>query len=257
MWSFKSATDLYEFKKVRISITLAVNSLMCPIMYSLNQPQPVSHYLQTPHRSSHFRSPTDKSASSPFWAASSRESMTSPWRPSSRCNRPALRCTKLRIWSLGDALPWNESWKFQAQMVAYLGGGATPFGTSPGRSFCTLHCLASRVRSLAFVLRCLIIVFVVLNIVTNRVVRLLGKDEVVRFLNFGIYQGAPAKKGLTTMVCNIRLYYLLTRHDLVHRPWLLPRILSLLTRGNEIQPCFVRGTNAPGSTCSHVPNPSK
>ena len=43
--------------------------------------------------------------------------------------------------------------------------------------------------------------FVVLNIVTNRVVRLLGKDEVVRFLNFGIYQGAPAKRSLTTMVC--------------------------------------------------------
>ncbi|KAG6890621.1 hypothetical protein C0995_006597 [Termitomyces sp. Mi166 len=40
----------------------------------------------------------------------------------------------------------------------------------------------------------------VLNVVTNRVVRLLGKDEAVRFLNLSLYQGAPAKKGITTMV---------------------------------------------------------
>ncbi|KAG5729692.1 Peptidyl-prolyl cis-trans isomerase cyp15 [Termitomyces sp. T112] len=39
----------------------------------------------------------------------------------------------------------------------------------------------------------------VLNVVTNRVIRLLGKDEAVRFLNLGVYQGAPAKKGITTM----------------------------------------------------------
>ncbi|KAF5369325.1 hypothetical protein D9758_002745 [Tetrapyrgos nigripes] len=39
----------------------------------------------------------------------------------------------------------------------------------------------------------------VVNTVTNRVARLLGKDEVVRFLNLSIYQGAPAKRSLTTM----------------------------------------------------------
>ncbi|KAG6909126.1 hypothetical protein DXG01_001878 [Tephrocybe rancida] len=39
----------------------------------------------------------------------------------------------------------------------------------------------------------------VLNVVTNRVVRLLGKDEAVRFLNLNLYQGAPAKKTVTTM----------------------------------------------------------
>lgn len=37
---------------------------------------------------------------------------------------------------------------------------------------------------------------------TNRVVKLLGKDEVVRFLNLSLYQGAPAKKTITTMVCD-------------------------------------------------------
>ena len=40
------------------------------------------------------------------------------------------------------------------------------------------------------------------NTVTNRVVRLLGKDETVRFMQLTLYQGAPAKKGLTTAVCN-------------------------------------------------------
>ncbi|KAJ7600641.1 hypothetical protein C8J56DRAFT_1010469 [Mycena floridula] len=39
----------------------------------------------------------------------------------------------------------------------------------------------------------------VVNIVTNRVVRLLGKDEAVRFLNLGVYQGAPSKRAVTTM----------------------------------------------------------
>ncbi|KAH9922857.1 uncharacterized protein BXZ73DRAFT_91570 [Epithele typhae] len=38
----------------------------------------------------------------------------------------------------------------------------------------------------------------VVNTVTNRVVRLLGKDETVRFMHLTLYQGAPARKGLTT-----------------------------------------------------------
>ena len=39
----------------------------------------------------------------------------------------------------------------------------------------------------------------VVNTVTNRVVRLLGKDESVRWMNLSLYQGAPAKKGVTTV----------------------------------------------------------
>lgn len=38
-----------------------------------------------------------------------------------------------------------------------------------------------------------------MNTVTNRVVRLLGKDETVRWMNLSLYQGAPAKKGITTV----------------------------------------------------------
>ena len=40
----------------------------------------------------------------------------------------------------------------------------------------------------------------VVNIVTNRVSRLLGKDETVRWMNLAIYQGQPAKKSLNTAV---------------------------------------------------------
>ncbi|CAG7853065.1 Peptidyl-prolyl cis-trans isomerase cyp15 Short=PPIase cyp15; AltName: Full=Cyclophilin cyp15; AltName: Full=Rotamase cyp15 [Serendipita indica DSM 11827] len=38
----------------------------------------------------------------------------------------------------------------------------------------------------------------VVNIVSNKVVRILGKEESTRWLNLSLYQGAPAKKGLTT-----------------------------------------------------------
>lgn len=39
----------------------------------------------------------------------------------------------------------------------------------------------------------------VINTVTNKVVRVLGKEENLRFLNLSLYQGAPAKKGFTTL----------------------------------------------------------
>lgn len=38
------------------------------------------------------------------------------------------------------------------------------------------------------------------NTVTNKVARTLGKDETVRFLNLALYQGMPIKKGITTIV---------------------------------------------------------
>lgn len=40
----------------------------------------------------------------------------------------------------------------------------------------------------------------VVNTVTNKVARIIGKDEVSRFLNLDIYQRAPAKKGRSTLV---------------------------------------------------------
>lgn len=40
----------------------------------------------------------------------------------------------------------------------------------------------------------------VVNTVTNKVARFLGKDETARFLNLALYQGAPIKQGITTLV---------------------------------------------------------
>ncbi|KDE08493.1 peptidylprolyl isomerase [Microbotryum lychnidis-dioicae p1A1 Lamole] len=39
----------------------------------------------------------------------------------------------------------------------------------------------------------------VVNTVTNKVSRMLGKDETVRYLNLALYQGVPPKKGITTL----------------------------------------------------------
>lgn len=57
-----------------------------------------------------------------------------------------------------------------------------------------------------------------MNTVTNKVSRVLGKDETLRFLNLSLYQGAPAKKGLTTLVGRLAIESVQT---LIHRPWLL------------------------------------
>lgn len=40
----------------------------------------------------------------------------------------------------------------------------------------------------------------VVNLLTNKVSRLLGKDETSRFLDLALFQGSAAKKGLTTVV---------------------------------------------------------
>jgi peptidylprolyl isomerase domain and WD repeat-containing protein 1 len=50
-------------------------------------------------------------------------------------------------------------------------------------------------------LTCLMIL--VVNTVSNKVVRLLGKDETVRWMNLAIYQGQPAKKSLSTLVSKV------------------------------------------------------
>lgn len=98
----------------------------------------------------------------------------------------------------------------------------------------------------------------VVNTVTNRVVRLLGKDETGRWLNLALYQGAPAKKTLTTIV---RYPILITaKHSNQaarrHRQWQRPLIPSWQTKKDAIQHYSVPHTNAPVSTCSRDKNPS-
>jgi peptidylprolyl isomerase domain and WD repeat-containing protein 1 len=49
----------------------------------------------------------------------------------------------------------------------------------------------------------------VVNTVTNKVARLLGKDETVRWMNLAIYQGQPAKKSLN-LVCIVHSSFVLS-----------------------------------------------
>lgn len=53
------------------------------------------------------------------------------------------------------------------------------------------------------------IVHVVINIKTNKVARVIGKSESNRFVNVGLYQGAPKKKGVYTLVRSLFLYGML------------------------------------------------
>ncbi|KAF9046595.1 peptidyl-prolyl cis-trans isomerase [Panaeolus papilionaceus] len=69
-----------------------------------------------------------------------------------------------------------------------------PDGVTPGR-----WCNAIWDESGAFIIYPTLLGIKFVNTVTNRVARLLGKDEVVRFMNLTVYQGAPAKKTITTM----------------------------------------------------------
>lgn len=91
------------------------------------------------------------------------------------------------------------------------------------------------------------------NTVTNRVVRLLGKDETVRFMHLTLYQGAPAKKGLTTAVSDSRCVHMhVLLISLFVRQQPRRRTLCWQRRPYVILPSRVQVTNASGSTCSPV-----
>lgn len=43
----------------------------------------------------------------------------------------------------------------------------------------------------------------ILNLHTNKIAVLLGKDETIRFMNIALYQGAPRRKAIVTVVFRI------------------------------------------------------
>lgn len=91
--------------------------------------------------------------------------------------------------------------------------------------------------------------------------KLLGKDEVVRWMNLALYQGAPAKKGITTMVHIIYLVsfpstLIRSCFESTIRQWQPRQTPSSQKKPPEIQPCFVPDTNDPDSTCSLALGPS-
>ncbi|KAG7088393.1 hypothetical protein E1B28_012392 [Marasmius oreades] len=163
LWSFKSETDLYEFKKSKSTptcITLSPDSSSFVTMSLPDRQIRIFSFL-----SGKLTRKYDESLS-------------------------AIQ----EMQQAGTAVYKVEDMEFGRRLAAEreleLPG---PDGTIPGR-----WCNAIWDESGAFIIYGSLLGVKVVNTVTNRVVRLLGKDEVVRFLNLNIYQGAPAKHGATT-----------------------------------------------------------
>ncbi|KAM6494314.1 hypothetical protein JOM56_010675 [Amanita muscaria] len=164
MWSFKTETDLYEFKKTKSTptcITLSPDSSAF-VTFSL------------PDRQIRIFSFLDGKLMRKY-----DESLE------------AIQ----EMQQAGTAIYKVDDMEFGRRLAVEreleLPG---PDGRVPGRwSNAIWH------ESGAFILYPTLLGIKVVNIVTNRVVRLFGKDEVVRWMNLTLYQGAPAKKGLTTM----------------------------------------------------------
>lgn len=153
------------------------------------------------HISPRCPSPIDRSGSFPSSLERRLGNTTSPFKRSRRCSKPALPSSRWTTWSSAGDLLWSGNWRRRASAWAIAPG------TRQGDSCCIRPCSASRV-NLGHTLvdtggrtdgdrswSCAVV-----NVVSNKVVRLLGKDETARWMNLALYQGAPAKKGFSTIV---------------------------------------------------------
>ncbi|KIK52073.1 hypothetical protein GYMLUDRAFT_251535 [Collybiopsis luxurians FD-317 M1] len=163
MWSFKSETDLYEFKKSKSTPTC--------ITFSPNSSSFVTFSL--PDRQIRIFSFLTGKLTRKY-----DESLT------------AIQ----EMQQAGTAVYKVEDMEFGRRLAAEreleLPG---PDGRVPGRWSNVVWD-----ESGSFVIYGSLLGIKVVNTVTNRVARLLGKDEAVRFLNMSVYQGAPSKRSVTT-----------------------------------------------------------
>ncbi|KAK7056845.1 Peptidyl-prolyl cis-trans isomerase cyp15 [Paramarasmius palmivorus] len=164
LWSYKSETDLYEFKKSKSTPTC--------ITFSPDSSSFVT--MSLPDRQIRIFSFLSGKLSRKY-----DESLT------------AIQ----EMQQAGTAVYKVEDMEFGRRLAAEreleLPG---PDGKIPGR-----WCNAIWDESGAFIIYGSLLGIKVVNTVTNRVVRLLGKDEVVRFMNLSVYQGAPSKRAITTV----------------------------------------------------------
>ncbi|ESK87163.1 peptidyl-prolyl cis-trans isomerase [Moniliophthora roreri MCA 2997] len=164
LWSYKSETDLYEFKKSKSTPTC--------ITFSPDSSSFVT--MSLPDRQIRIFSFLSGKLTRKY-----DESLT------------AIQ----EMQQAGTAVYKVEDMEFGRRLAAEreleLPG---PDGKIPGR-----WCNAIWDESGAFIIYGSLLGIKVVNSVTNRVVRLLGKDEVVRFMNLSVYQGAPSKRAVTTV----------------------------------------------------------
>ncbi|KAI0917240.1 hypothetical protein AcV5_007761 [Taiwanofungus camphoratus] len=163
MWSYKSTTDLYEFKKSKSTptcITLSPDSSSF-VTFSL------------PDRQIRIFS---------FLTGKLTRKYDESLAAIQEMQQAGTAIYKVEDMEFGRRLAVERELELPG-----------PDGTVPGRCSNAIWD-----ESGAFVIYPTLLGIKVINTVTNRVARLMGKDETVRWMNLTIYQGAPAKKGLTT-----------------------------------------------------------
>ncbi|KAJ6613299.1 peptidyl-prolyl cis-trans isomerase [Mycena sp. CBHHK59/15] len=164
LWSFKSETDLYEFKKSKSTPTCITLS-------------PDSSSFVT------FSLPDRQIRVFSFLGGKLTRKYDESLQAIQEMQQAGTALYKVEDMEFGRRLAMERELEMPG-----------PDGRIPGR-----WSNAIWDESGAFILYPSLLGIKVVNTVTNRVVRLLGKDEVVRWLNLSLYQGAPAKKGFTTM----------------------------------------------------------
>ncbi|KAJ7784527.1 hypothetical protein B0H16DRAFT_1492864, partial [Mycena metata] len=164
LWSYKSETDLYEFKKSRSTPTCITLS-------------PDSSSFVT------FSLPDRQIRVFSFLGGKLTRKYDESLQAIQEMQQAGTALYKVEDMEFGRRLAMERELEMPG-----------PDGHIPGR-----WSNAIWDESGAFILYPSLLGVKVVNTVTNRVVRLLGKDEVVRWLNLALYQGAPAKKGVTTM----------------------------------------------------------
>ncbi|OCF35389.1 peptidylprolyl isomerase domain and WD-repeat protein 1 [Kwoniella heveanensis BCC8398] len=164
LWQYKSSTDLFHFKKTK--------TLLTSLTFSPNS----SHFatLALPSRSVHiFNFLTGK------LTRTYDESLTAV----------------IEMQQAGTAVYKLDDMDFGRRLAVERELDRSESG--PGGMLRTANAVWDE--SGNFVLYPTMLGIKVVNTVTNKVARVLGKDETLRFLNLSLYQGAPAKKGVTTL----------------------------------------------------------
>ncbi|KAF7346351.1 Peptidyl-prolyl cis-trans isomerase cyp15 [Mycena sanguinolenta] len=164
LWSYKSETDLYEFKKSKSTPTCITLS-------------PDSSSFVT------FSLPDRQIRVFSFLGGKLTRKYDESLQAIQEMQQAGTGMSKLDDMEFGRRLAMERELEMPG-----------PDGHIPGR-----WSNAIWDESGAFILYPSLLGIKVVNTVTNRVVRLLGKDEPVRWMYLTMYQGAPSKKGLTTM----------------------------------------------------------
>ncbi|PCH40031.1 peptidyl-prolyl cis-trans isomerase [Wolfiporia cocos MD-104 SS10] len=163
LWSYKSTTDLYEFKKSKSTPTCITLS-------------PDSSSFVT------FSLPDRQIRTFSFLSGKLTRKYDESLAAIQDMQQAGTAIYKVEDMEFGRRLAVERELELPG-----------PDGVIPGRWINAIWD-----ESGAFVLYPTLLGIKVVNTVTNRVVRLFGKDETVRWINLTLYQGAPAKKGLTT-----------------------------------------------------------